>query len=92
MTIATADPRNGGNGNDEVRIYLGVSAICWTYAMPSYLTARDGLTPAGDPIGWFPYSLACAVLSTAIVTAAYLGGVPAHSTAQRMMRREAASA
>jgi hypothetical protein len=59
--------------------YLVVAAGCWIAAMPSYLAARDGLTPGGDPIGWFPCSLTTAVLSLAIVAAAYLGRAPART-------------
>jgi hypothetical protein len=63
-----------------VVVYLVVAAIVWIAAMPAYLAARDGLTAGGAPIGSFPYSLACAVLSIAIVAAAYLGRAPERAT------------
>jgi hypothetical protein len=56
-----------------VVVYLVVAAVCWTAAMPSYLGAREGLTPGGAPIGWLPYSMATAVLSIVIVAATHLG-------------------
>jgi hypothetical protein len=64
----------------SVLLYLVVAAIIWSEAMPAYLDARDGLTPGGDPIGWLPYSAVSAVLSMAIVTAAYLGRAPSRTT------------
>jgi len=64
--------------------YFVVTAIVWIQALPSYLAARDGLTPEGNPIGWLPYSLGTAVLSIAIVSAAYRGRASARNKGRTM--------
>jgi hypothetical protein len=69
-----------------VAAYMVVAAICWIAAMPAYIEARDGFTPAGAPIGWFPYSLSTAALSIAIVAATYLGRAPAHTVPKSVVR------
>jgi hypothetical protein len=71
-----------------VVVYLVVAAIVWIEALPSYLEARNGLTPGGDPIGWLPYSVGAGVLSVAIVATAYLGRAPARAAGRAPVRIE----
>jgi hypothetical protein len=40
-------------------VYLGGMAVIWISALPAYLTAHDGTTSDGTPIGSGPYALAC---------------------------------
>lgn len=40
-------------------IHLGALVIAWGAALPAYLTATDGITDAGTPIGSLAYAAAC---------------------------------
>jgi hypothetical protein len=40
-------------------VYLGAMAVCWLGALPAYLSAEDGVTGDGTPIGSGLYALAC---------------------------------
>lgn len=44
-------------------LFLIVFAALWLYAMPDYLSAVDGMTTQGSPIGSLPYVAGCMALA-----------------------------
>ena len=46
-------------------VYLGALVVAWAAALPGYVSAVDGITSAGTPIGSLPYALACGVAAGA---------------------------
>lgn len=52
-------------------IYLGGMAAFWISALPAYLTADNGITRDGTPIGSGPYALACFAGAGLLVAAMY---------------------
>jgi hypothetical protein len=42
-------------------IYLGALVVAWGAALPGYVSATDGITDAGTPIGSLPYAAVCFV-------------------------------
>ena len=54
--------------------YLGVLAILWVGALPSFLDAVHRITSAGTPVGSGPYVLACFVAALALVGAVLRAG------------------
>ena len=55
-----------------VAVYLVVAAVVWGAALPDYLAARGGVTPAGTPVGSLPYAIVTFVLSIALTSGVYL--------------------
>ncbi len=51
-------------------LYLGVHVALWLAAVPALVSANDGITDDGTPIGSWWYALACIVASGAFVVAA----------------------
>ncbi|OJF10133.1 DUF7802 domain-containing protein [Couchioplanes caeruleus] len=49
--------------------FLLVFAGLWAVALPDYLNATAGLTPAGTPIGSLGYAAACALVATGVLVA-----------------------
>jgi hypothetical protein len=60
-------------------IYLGGMAVFWLSALPSYLTADDGITSDGTPIGSGPYALACFVGAGLLLAALYRRNLARHT-------------
>ncbi|MEV0296174.1 hypothetical protein [Nocardia sp. NPDC050710] len=58
--------------------YLSVMALLWATALPDFLSAADGSTKNGDPIGNLWYTLMCFALATLCVVATFT--VPNRST------------
>ena len=52
-------------------IYLGGMAAFWISALPAYLTAHDGITSDGTPIGSGLYALACFAAGGLLLAAMY---------------------
>jgi hypothetical protein len=52
-------------------VYLGGMAVFWIGALPAYLTAEDGITSDGTPIGSGPYALACFIGAGLLLAALY---------------------
>jgi len=52
-------------------VYLGGMAVFWLGALPAYLSATDGMTEDGAPVGSGPYALACFVGAGAMLAALY---------------------
>lgn len=50
-------------------IYLCGMAVFWISALPAYLSAHDGITGDGTPIGNGPYALTCFVIAGLLLTA-----------------------
>lgn len=53
-------------------VYLAVAATAWGVALPDYLAARGGVTPAGTPIGSLPYAIVTFVFSIGLTCAVFL--------------------
>ena len=57
----------GGDANPFIRIfaplYLAVLGICWLTALPGYLSAKDGFTSDGTPVGNVYYAALCFALA-----------------------------
>ena len=51
-------------------VYLAVMAFLWVTALPAYLSAVDGITPKGDPIGNLWYAIACFAVAGLSIAAA----------------------
>ncbi len=51
--------------------YLGGMAVFWLSALPAYLTADNGVTGDGTPIGSGPYALACFVAAGLLLAVLY---------------------
>jgi len=51
--------------------FLIVHGVLWLSAMPQFLTAKDGVTAAGTPIGSGWYVLACFAAASAVVALAF---------------------
>lgn len=54
-----------------VFVYLVFGAIFWAAALPAYLAAHNGVTPAGDPTGSLTFAVITYILSIALVAGAY---------------------
>lgn len=52
-------------------VYLLVFAVLWLSALPDYLSAIAGLTPAGTPIGSLGYVLVCAVACAGVLAVSW---------------------
>ncbi|MEV6325493.1 hypothetical protein AB0M45_30610 [Nocardia sp. NPDC051787] len=83
-----------------VMVYLLIAAGIWIAALPDYLTARDGHTLDGAPLGSLPYAVITFVLSIALTTRAYrrttrrssqVTGRPAVPGASTMQSRDTAA-
>ncbi|WOC12445.1 hypothetical protein [Gordonia sp. MP11Mi] len=61
-------------------LFLGVHAVLWIVALPSYFGAEDGVTGsdaspgAGSPIGSLPYVIGCYVVAVGVLTLAVRRG------------------
>lgn len=53
--------------------YLVAAVAIWGAALPDYLAAHDGSTPAGAPVGSLPYAVVTFLLSVALTAGAYVG-------------------
>jgi hypothetical protein len=73
-----------------VLVYLPVVAAMWIAALPDYLDAYNGRTPAGAPVGSLPYAIITLVLSAVLTTTAYVRTTTAHGS--RATRRNATTA
>ena len=62
-------------GAAYVGVYLVVAAVCWTAALPDYLSAREGFTADGARTGSLSFAVAMAVVSVAWTVGAYRGTV-----------------
>ena len=51
-------------------VYLVVMAVLWGCALPSYLSAVDGVTDQGDPTGSLWYTLTCFAIAGLCLAAA----------------------
>jgi hypothetical protein len=51
--------------------YLGGMAVFWIGALPAYLTADNGITSAGTPVGSGLYALACFIGAGLLLAAQY---------------------
>ena len=51
--------------------YLVVLALLWCSALPDYFDASNGITESGTPIGNLPYAIACFVLASLSLAAAW---------------------
>lgn len=52
--------------------YVGVLALFWIAALPAFLSATDGITSGGTPVGNGWYALACFVVAAWFIVAAIL--------------------
>ena len=52
-------------------VYLAVMAVLWACALPSYLSAVDGVTTNGGPTGNLWYALACFRIAGLCLAAAF---------------------
>lgn len=57
-------------------LYLGVHLVLWLTALPAYLTATQGITEQGTPVGSLWYVVLCTVGAAAFVMAALRATVP----------------
>ncbi len=57
-------------------VYLVVMAVLWACALPSYLSAVDGITADGDPTGNRWYTLACFAIAGLCLAAAFSAAEP----------------
>ena len=58
-TTSTLDTGARGYLVSHASVYLGALVVAWAAALPAYVSAVEGLTGAGTPIGSLPYAAAC---------------------------------
>lgn len=61
-------------------LYLGALVVSWAAALPDLLSAVDGVTVDGTPVGSLPYAVACLLLAGTAL------GLAARATAARPSR------
>ncbi|MDJ1135779.1 hypothetical protein [Streptomyces iconiensis] len=57
-------------------LYLGVHIVLWLTALPAYISATDGLTEQGTPIGSLWYTALCTAAATGLIVAALRASSP----------------